>query len=232
LVMAALDQSEIVAPVPVDQIRLALQNAGRPPSTRVDGELARELAYRNAVRTVLEGRVGRLGSGYSLVLRVVDADSARVVASVSDAAVDEKGLIPTVGRISKKLRAELGERSSALQSTRDLALSITPSFEAYKARVRGSERRSRWGDERGGIVWYRRALALDPDYAHAWLVLGYALAGVDEPDSALAALREAQARPDRLTAKQMLFCDLLISELTEDNFRHAGPERSAGGARP
>src|SRR5262249_24609550 len=90
LVMAALDQSEIVATVPRDQIRLALQSAGKPPSTRVDGDVAREIAYRSAVRTVLEGRVGRLGKGYSLVLRLVDADTARVVLSVSDAARDEE----------------------------------------------------------------------------------------------------------------------------------------------
>jgi len=36
LVSAALDQSAIVATVPGDQIRLALEQAGRPPGTRVD----------------------------------------------------------------------------------------------------------------------------------------------------------------------------------------------------
>src|SRR5262249_37062309 len=40
LVIAALEESEIVATVPRDQIRLALQNAGKPASTRVDAELA------------------------------------------------------------------------------------------------------------------------------------------------------------------------------------------------
>ena len=81
LVIAALDQSDVVRTVPGDQVRLALQSTGKPASTRVDAELARELAYRSAVRTVLEGRVGRLGRGYTVVLRVVDADSARVLVS-------------------------------------------------------------------------------------------------------------------------------------------------------
>src|SRR5262249_47616072 len=60
MVMAALDQSKIVATVPREQINLALRSAGKPTSTRVDAELARELAYRSSVRTVLEGRIGRL----------------------------------------------------------------------------------------------------------------------------------------------------------------------------
>ena len=215
LVMAALDQSEIVATVPRDQIRLALQSAGKPTSTRVDGEVAREIAYRSAVRTVLEGRVGRLGSGYSIVLRVVDVDSARIVASVSDAAADERALIPTVGRIAKGLRAELGERRSALQNTRDLMLSITPAFEAYKAWAKGRERLFA-NDNRAAIVWYRRALALDPDYAGAWMGIGYAFLNLTEPDSALAAFREAQARPDRHADRSRQFCAIAISALSED----------------
>ncbi|HEY6865743.1 MAG TPA: protein kinase, partial [Candidatus Eisenbacteria bacterium] len=77
LLSAALDQSRIVATVPQDQIRQALRLAGKPPTARVDATLARELAYRSAVRAVLEGTIGRLGSGYSIVLRVVDADTSR-----------------------------------------------------------------------------------------------------------------------------------------------------------
>jgi serine/threonine-protein kinase len=140
LVSAALDQSEIVATVPRDQIRQALLSAGKPASTRVDAELARELAYGSAVRNVLEGRLGRLGNGYSVVLRVIDADSAHVVASVSDAARNSDALIPTVGRIAQRLRAALGERRNALQSTNDFVLSATPSFEAYKEYVRGRDK--------------------------------------------------------------------------------------------
>jgi Tfp pilus assembly protein PilF len=203
LVMAALDQSEIVATVPRDQIRVALQSAGKPPSTRVDAELARELAYRSAVRAVLEGRVGRLGRGYSIVLSVVDADSARVLVSVSDAAKDEEALIPTVGRIAKRLRAELGEHRSTMRATRDLVLSITPSFEAFKTNQRAGALIA-GGDSRAAITWFRSALALDPDYANAWMGLGYSFGNLDEPDSALAAFRQALARPERLTEEERL----------------------------
>jgi len=44
LVSAALDQSQIVATVPDDQIKLALERAGKPANTRVDAGLAHELA--------------------------------------------------------------------------------------------------------------------------------------------------------------------------------------------
>ncbi|TMQ68732.1 MAG: tetratricopeptide repeat protein, partial [Candidatus Eisenbacteria bacterium] len=150
-----------------------------------------------AVRTVLDGRIGRLGKGYSVVLRVVDADSARVVLSVSDVARDEDALIPTVGRISKRLRSGLGERRSAIQATRELVLSITPSFEAFRTWRRAFELLG-GSENRAAITVLRRALELDPDFAGAWGSLGFCFSNLDEPDSALAAFRQALARPHRL----------------------------------
>src|SRR5262249_20046721 len=79
LVMAALDQSPVVASVPLGQIRTALELVGKPDTTRVDARLARELAYRSSVRAVVEGRISRLGDGYSIVLRVTDAEDPKVV---------------------------------------------------------------------------------------------------------------------------------------------------------
>jgi tetratricopeptide (TPR) repeat protein len=215
LVIAALEQSGIVTTVPSDQIRVALQNAGKPVSTRVDAELARELAYRSGVRTVLEGRVGRLGRGYSIVLTAVDVDSARVLASVSDAAKDEEALIPTVGRIAKRLRAELGEHRSTMRATRELVLSITPSFEALKLNQRGTALIN-GGDNRAAITCYRSSLALDPDYANSWLGLGFAFTNLGEPDSALAAFREGLARPERLNEEWRLMVAATVQYLSGD----------------
>jgi serine/threonine-protein kinase len=215
LVMAALEQSEIVATVPRDQIRVGLQMAGKPPSTRVDAEVARELAYRSAVRTVLEGRIGRLGKGYSVVLRLVDADSARVLLSVSDAAADDAALIPTVGRIAKRLRAGLGERRGALERTRELFLAVTPSFEAYKIYARARD--LLFGNEnRAAIPLYRRALALDPDFAPAWMGIGYCFGNLNQPDSAIAAFRQALAHPERMPERGRLFLESAIANLNGD----------------
>jgi tetratricopeptide (TPR) repeat protein len=167
----------------------------------VDAELARELAYRTSVRTVLEGRIGRLGKGYSIVLRLMDVDSARTVLSVSDAAADEEALIPTMGRIAKRLRAELGERRNAIQATRELFVITTHSFEAYKLFQHGA-RLHLSGDQRGAIAVMRRALALDPDFALAWAMMGMCYSNLFEVDSALAALDKLS--PQRLTDEARL----------------------------
>ncbi|HET9253432.1 MAG TPA: protein kinase, partial [Candidatus Eisenbacteria bacterium] len=217
LVMAGLDQSEIASVVPSEQIRVALQRAGRPTSSRVDAELARELAFRSSVRTVLEGRIGRLGKGYSLVLRVVDVDSARVVVSLSDAASDEDALIPTVSRATRRLRSELGESAAALQATRPLQEGITPSLEAFKLLLRARELLSR-NDQGGAITLARSALAHDPDLSSAWGVIGYAFMNQDEADSAMQAFHEALAcPPERLPQASRLFYESALAGLRGDH---------------
>ncbi|HET9252833.1 MAG TPA: hypothetical protein VFP58_12040, partial [Candidatus Eisenbacteria bacterium] len=216
LMMAALEQSEIVAIVPTEQIRVALQQAGKPTSTRVDAELARELAYRSSVRTVLEGRIGRLGRGYSVVLRLTDVDSARVVLSLSDEARDEQALIPTLNRVARRLRAELGERRAVIQATRELTTLTSPSLEALKAWRKAQDLISR-NDNHGAITMARVALAHDPEFAGPWGIMGFAFSNLGEADSAALAFGQALSRPARLTEQGELFFRASLAILSGDN---------------
>jgi tetratricopeptide (TPR) repeat protein len=216
LVSAALDQSAIVTTVPDDQIQLALEQAGKPRGTRVSADLALELAYRRSIRAVVEGRVSRLGKGYSLVVRAVDADSARVLVALSEAARTDDELIPMVGRVAKRLRSALGERRDDLRATRDLYQVMTSSLEAYKRYVKARELNDDF-DYLGSIAMARSALSLDPHFAAAWLPIGYSFEGLGERDSALAAFEEAQRRPDQLREGSRIACSSAIAELQGDS---------------
>jgi len=203
LVRSYLDQSWSVATVPPEQVRVALQMAGKPTDARVDAELARELAYRSAVRTVLEGVIGRVGRGYVVVLRLVDAESRRVILTERAVARDQDQLIPALERLAPKLRAHLGERRESIAATRRAGRVLTPSFDAYRMFVRADGLRADARDEEA-IAVYREAIRLDPDFALGWWSLGMAFRDVGALDSAGAAVDEALRRPGRLTRTQLL----------------------------
>ena len=215
LLCAAIDQSKRVATVPREYVARALRAAGRPAGTRVDVDLARELAYRSNVRTVLEGRLGRVGAGYSIVLRLMDADSARTIVTLSGAARNADALIPALGGLAGKLRAALGENRRTLAATRSIGLLATPSFEALKRYVAGRERMTR-GENVQALTEWRSALALDPDFAVAWYSLSFPYSNLGCQDSVIWACDQALRHPDRLDDPLRLRIQVTRSEAGGD----------------
>jgi len=212
VVSAALDQSAILAIVTRDQMRTALELAGKPATSRVDAALAQELAYRGAVRAVVEGKISRLGQGYSIVVRVMDVERDSLVLSASDVANDGNALIPAVERVARRIRKGLGERQSAIRASRPVFQMMTPSFEAYRTNRRANELLQS-GDSPGAIEWSRKALALDPNFASALCTMGYAFINLGQVDAALGAFRDALRRPDRLSDRARSNSQVAVAEL-------------------
>ena len=169
LVEVALSQSSVLAPVSREQIGVALERSGRADTTRITRQLARELAYRSSIKTVVAGDVQRIGGTFAVTLHAVDADTGKVSISLDDRAANDAAFIPCMQRLGGRLRRALGERPSAIRATRPLYEVLTPSFEAYREIVTAEE------ESRRGIISHaqylahcRRALALDPDCSFAW----------------------------------------------------------------
>ncbi|TVR50556.1 MAG: hypothetical protein EA421_16980, partial [Gemmatimonadales bacterium] len=104
-----LSQSAFLSTVDRSRVHHTLERMGRPSETRLDGDLAREVAIRMGVPVVAEGDVSRAGSGYNLSLRLVTPDSGRVVASYRETASDSTDILPAVDRLSRRLRSHAGE---------------------------------------------------------------------------------------------------------------------------
>jgi tetratricopeptide (TPR) repeat protein len=198
LVAVAIDQSGLVATVPDDQTRHALRLAMRPETTRVDAALARELAVRAAVPVVVDGRIGRVGDGYALVIRAQRPESGETIFAVDESTPAAAGLLPAVERATRRLRRLLGEHPDLVERERRFDEVITPSFEAFGHYVRGRQllAAGRSGD---ALREYQAAIALDSAFADAWSGLGTAFGNVGRPLEARSAYERALAHPERLT---------------------------------
>jgi tetratricopeptide (TPR) repeat protein len=182
----------------------------------VDAAVAHEIAYRGSVRAVVEGRIDRVGSGYSVVLKVSDVEKGAVLLSVSDAARTQDDLIPTFGRLVRRLLDGLRERRGDVKATREPIVAATPSFEAYRKLVRARHLQTVDSDDRGSIALCREALAIDPDFAAAWMLMGWGFDHLGQTDSLQWAFGEALRRPERLREEERLFLEsTLASYLNE-----------------
>ena len=164
----------------------------RPPDTRVDASLAREVAQRDGhIRAYLAGTVEKLGSTYLIRASLFDATDGQVVAIVNEeaapssssatpgfAAVDLPGALR---RISNRVRQNVGERWADIRhSNQELEKVVTPSLEAlrlysdsYKLGGLG-----RWPE---ALPVIRRAIEIDPNFASAQIWLAWCLNNTNAP---------------------------------------------------
>ncbi len=210
LVIAALGQSKIVTPITTAQLRRGLDLSLKPPSTRVAGEVARELAYRAGARCWVEGRVDRVRQGMAVVFRVVDTENRSEIVAVSGLAEQESSLIRTIDQLCRQLRQKLGEKASAVRATRLAGHVTTPSFEAYQLYVQGRTLNFQ-GEDASAIRILRRALKLDPDFAASWIVLGNIYRNIGFRDSAQAAWNAALRTPQRTSEGERLNVEALMA---------------------
>ena len=198
-----LSQSTFLSTVDRSRIRYTLERMGRPPESRLDGDLAREAAIRMGVAVVAEGDVSRAGSGYNLSLRLVTPDSGRVVASYRETASDSTDILPAVDRLSRRLRSHAGESLRAVRASTPLRELTTSSLEALQRYTQAGEAFDR-GERARADQFYREAIQIDPEFASARRALAISfLNGQVFPDSALFHLEEALRMEHRLTESEL-----------------------------
>jgi tetratricopeptide (TPR) repeat protein len=172
----------------------------RPDNTRIDATVARQVAIRDGVKAIVDGDVHAIaGGGFVVSMQLVSADSGQQLASLQASADDAKDLIPTIGRLTRRLRSKMGESLKHLEASAELAQVTTSSLPALEAYSKGQHAMAVEGNLSKAIPLFRQAIALDTGFASAYRALGVALANRNQDrDERIRALEKAYAHSDRL----------------------------------
>ena len=221
-VHANLEQSSAVRVLSRSALAAALRRMRRSPGARVDVAVAREVAEREGLRAIVDGEIAGIGSGFLVTVRVVSADSGRVLASFHEAAGDVKELIAVVDRLSRKLRGRIGESLRDVRASPPLAQVTTASLDALR-QFTAASRAVGAGENARAIALARDAVAIDTGFALAWRVLAGAMQNAGYPPAAVdAAIARAYAARDRGSGRERL-------EVTAEYFA-PGPGRDRARA--
>jgi tetratricopeptide (TPR) repeat protein/TolB-like protein len=155
-------------------VAAALRRMRRPPDSRLDRELAREVAAREGIRAVISGEVRKAGAGYVVSAVLVEAATGDVVDGWRETASDSGGLLHAIDRLSAAVRKRVGESLQSLAPGESLSRTTTSSLEALRRQVQAS-RAMRRGDFFQAADLFGEAIRLDSGFAQAYLGLGYAL---------------------------------------------------------
>jgi eukaryotic-like serine/threonine-protein kinase len=200
-----LAQSSAIAIMPTATVVSVLRRMERAPDTRVDLEMAREIAIREGAKAVVDGNVTPVGGGFIVQLRLSSADSGVVLASFQGTAPSPTELLSTLGDLTKSLRAKLGESLKKVQATPPLDHVTTASLQALRKHVEASRAINIEGDYEKAIRVAREAIALDSNFAMAWRAVAVAAGNSGLPRAVYdSAITKAYQHRNRLTDRERL----------------------------
>jgi tetratricopeptide (TPR) repeat protein len=193
-----LSQSKVVSLLQGTTMTRALERMQRDPASKIDLALARDIAQREGAAAVLDGDVTPIGSGVVLAARIVNPATGDILAAFRETATDADGVIPAIDRLSRDVRAKIGDSFRQLQAQPPLDQVSTASLPALRKYTEGIRAIEVANDLRRGIALLEEAVALDSTFAMAYRKLGVVLNNI-EPDRGRAMLARAYAFRDRLS---------------------------------
>jgi tetratricopeptide (TPR) repeat protein len=177
----------------------ALGRMQKPTEAGLDFGTARELASREGLKAIVDGKVTGAAGGYIVAIRLVRADSGIELASFHESADGLQGLIKAADKLARRLRSKAGESLREVNATPPLARATTSSLEALR-KYSEATRANSLGDRRA-VLMVREAIAIDSTFASGWSALAANLSNYGGTQSAIdSALTNAYRYRDRLPA--------------------------------
>ncbi|HEX6967026.1 MAG TPA: protein kinase [Gemmatimonadaceae bacterium] len=195
-----LGQSRVVTVVQPGAVRQVLARMRRADATRLDLALASEVAQRSGARVVVDGDVAAAGQGYVLTARLILADSGTTLAAVRETAADSREIIAAIDRLSRQLRARVGESIRSVRASPPLAQVTTSSLDALRKYAQGLHAIDAEGNYPKGEALLVEAVQLDSAFAMAYRKLGTVIGNAGGSATRRNdAFRQAYAHRDRLS---------------------------------
>ena len=202
-VRAGLSQSSVLSLMSTGATASVLRLMEKPPLSKIDLPLARQLAPRAGVKAIVDGDITGVGNGFIVVLRLVTADSGVELWSARETGDGPRGLIDATDRLSRALRGKAGESLRAVQGSAPLQEVTTTSLDALRKYSEGARYHEVLSDWPSAIEKFREAVAIDSNFAMAWRKLGAALGNAGHPNAeVVAALEQAHRHRDHLTENE------------------------------
>ena len=169
-----LEQTPFITLISDSIIAHNLTLMSKPRDARLTPDLAREVGQRLGAAATIEGSISSLGTEYVISLKAVNCRDGSLLAQEQETATGKERVLTALGQAATKLRKRLGESLASVQKYDALPEDITTSsLEALQAYALGNKATDIDNDYVAALAFFQRAVALDPNFAMAYLSLGY-----------------------------------------------------------
>jgi len=169
-----LEQSPFLKIMDDEQVQQDLRLMSLPAGGRITNQIAHDICVREGVAATIDGSIESLGKDYVISLQAITCQGGATLAREQIQAGDKEHVLNALGTAATAMRAKLGESLNSIQKlNRPLEQATTPSLDALQNYTAGYSEMGQ-GQFLAAVPLFERAIALDPNFAMAYFMLGIA----------------------------------------------------------
>ncbi len=173
-----------------------------PANERLTPKVMIQVCQRTGSKAMLTGTITRLGDSYEIGLSATNCRTGEKLASSSEEAKGQEGVLNALVKASSRVRQQLGESLASLQKyDTPPPPATTASTEAIQQYAMGLKLETTQGPE-SAVPFFKRAIELDPNFADAYAVLGAAYDNLEQSTLAMQNYTKAYELRDRVSPRE------------------------------
>ena len=216
-----LEQSPFLSLISDQRIGQTLSLMRQTPDARLTPEVGREICERTGSAAVLEGSIASLGTRYVLGLRARSCYTGDILDEEQIQAAQKEDVLNALSRIATQFRTRVGESLTTIEKhSTPLEQATTPNLEALKAYTTGLKVNRETGFT-SAVPHLQRAIAIDPQFALAYGLLGLMYSNMGEAELAAENTRIAYELRDRVSDREKFYILFLHDRQVTGNLKRA-----------
>ncbi len=218
LVITNLENTGLLHVATWERLQDLMKQVGRENEETIDKDLGFELCRREGIESIVLGSVMKVGDVFATDVKVFDVATKELIKSASSQGEGIDSIINTqISELSREIALGVGiTRQEIASADLDVSEYTTTSMEAYSYFIKGRED---WYNQytKDAITRLEKAVELDPNFAVAYLYLGWSYGLIQDYKKQRENYEKAKELSETiiLTEKEKLMIDTLFAESEE-----------------
>jgi serine/threonine protein kinase/tetratricopeptide (TPR) repeat protein len=171
-----------------------------PGATQIDASLARLVAMREGINTIITGSISAKGSSYVVKTEAEDALTEKNLGA-AEVTADKSNVLVKMGELAAHIRQDLGDATPISAQMAAAETFTTSSLEAAHEYALGQD--AQWaGNYAQAITHYQNSLRADPDLGRAYSGLAVMAYSLGHEQEALNYYKLALSKIDRMSERE------------------------------
>jgi DNA-binding winged helix-turn-helix (wHTH) protein/Flp pilus assembly protein TadD len=216
-----LEQSPFLDILSRATVRETLTEMHHGADEKLMPDLAREVCERNNAQAVIGGSISNFDGKYLLLVNATSCVSGKSLAGYKQLVSASSDVLPALDTAAGRVRKQLGESSASLERFQTpIAQATTSSLEALRDYTQALDSSDR-GDFSTEQALFKRAIALDPNFASAYLGLGRSYHSRQDLVQAVSLIEKAYDLRAGTTERERLNIEIAYNTFGSSNWEAA-----------